>query len=449
MFTIFITEDDKFYASLLEHQLNLNPEYVVKKFENGKDLLNAIHERPHVVTLDYSLPGLNGEEVLKRIKADSPHTEVIIVSGQENVSTAINLLKNGVYDYIVKDDETKGRLWKAVANIKENAGLKKQVEELQNEVGKKYDFSKTIVGKSEGIKKIFGLLEKAAQSNITVSVHGETGTGKEVIAKAIHYNSNRKKQPFVAINVSAIPKELIESELFGHEKGAFTGAIARREGKFEEAKNGTLFLDEIGEMDLNMQSKLLRVIQERELVRVGGNEKVKIDCRIVCATHRNLIEEVKKGNFRQDLYYRLLGLPIELPPLRERREDIILLAKHFIEQFANENKVPKKTITEDGINKLLNYTYPGNIRELKAVMDLAMIMTDEEQISKEGINFPESDSLTDLINQETTLRNYTHFIVKHYLKKYNNNIIKVAEILDIGKSTIYRLIKEMEEDLSN
>lgn len=441
-FKILIAEDDKWYSELLKYHLSLNDEYVVECVDTGKALLKAMAGNPSVVTLDYSLPDCNGADLLKKIKQSHPNTEVIIVSGQEDVGTAINLLKEGAYDYIVKDDDTKQRIWNAVMNIRSNSNLKAEVEELKQEIVKKYDFSKTIIGSSAPLKKVFKLIEKATKSNINVSITGETGTGKEVVAKAIHYNSDRSKRPFVAINVSAIPTELIESELFGHEKGAFTGAVAKRIGKFEQAKNGTIFLDEIGEMDSHMQAKLLRVLQERELVRVGGETTVKVDCRIVCATHKKLLDEVQNGNFREDLYYRLIGLSIELPPLRDRQEDIILLAKHFLKLFADENKFKIKTLNESAIAKLLAYNFPGNIRELKAIMDLSMVLSDEDIISADDIQIQYQNPNNDLMKEEMTMRAYNDRILNYYLEKYNQNVLKVAEVLDIGKSTIYRMIKE-------
>jgi two-component system response regulator AtoC len=441
-FKIVIAEDDKWYSELLKYQLSLNDEYEVVCVSTGKELLKTLSNNPQVVTLDYSLPDFNGSELLKKIKQSNPHTEVIIVSGQEDVKTAISLLKEGAYDYIVKDEETKERIWKTIANIRSNSNLKAQVEKLKDEVVKKYDFSKTIVGSSEALKNVFSLIGKASQSSINVSLSGETGTGKEVVAKAIHYNSNRKKAPFVAINVSAIPSELIESELFGHEKGAFTGANAKRIGKFEQAKGGTIFLDEIGEMDMQMQAKLLRVLQEREVVRVGGEATVKIDCRVICATHKKLIDEVHKGNFREDLFYRLMGLSIELPPLRDRKEDVILLAKHFIKEFAKENNFKVKTFHESAVKKLLNYRFPGNIRELKAIVDLSMVLSDEEQILSEHIQITAQNPNNDLMKEEMTLKAYNERILDYYLEKYNKNVLKVASVLDIGKSTIYRMLKE-------
>lgn len=441
-FKIFIAEDDVWYSELLKHHLESNPDYEIKTFQSGEELLDALYEKPDVITLDYSLPDMNGKKLLSYIKKESPDTEVVVISGQEDISTAVDLLKDGAYDYLVKDDETKHKTWQTILHIRENANLKHELDQLRNEVQKKYDFSQSIKGNSQSIKNVFELLEKAVTNKITVSITGETGTGKEVIAKAIHYNSNLKQEPFIAVNVSAIPSELIESELFGHERGAFTGAQTRRKGKFEEANNGTIFLDEIGEMEPNMQSKLLRVLQERELTRVGGNEIVKLNCRIIVATHRDLLSEVQKGNFRQDLYYRLLGLPIELPPLRERREDILILAKHFIEEFSQENEISPKQLSEKASDKLLKYNYPGNIRELKAIIELAIVLSGDDVIEPENINFPSTDPLAELLMEERSLKEYNNKIIKHFMNKYNNNVNEAARVLQIGKSTIYRIIKE-------
>jgi len=430
---------------MLYHYLSLNPEYEVKRFDSPKEFFSCLHEQPDVVTLDYSLPDSDGAEVLKRIKDFGKHIQVVIISGQEDVGTAISLLKNGAFDYIVKDEDTKDRLWNAILHLRELAGLKQEVEDLRTEVGRKYDFSQTILGKSDPIKKIYSLIEKACKTNITVSITGETGTGKEVVAKAIHYNSEKHKMPFVTVNVAAIPRDLIESELFGHEKGAFTGAVTRRIGKFEEADKGTLFLDEIGELDINLQAKLLRVLQEREIIRVGGNAVTPINVRIIVATHKNLLEEVKNKLFREDLYYRLIGLPIELPPLRERGSDILILAKHFTDHFCKENRMEKKTLTSEAQEKLLHYAFPGNIRELKSTMELAVVMADGEQIEPSHITLNTSGSITNLLSQETSLREYTNQIIQHYLDKYDSDVLLVAKKLDIGKSTIYRMLKN--EDL--
>jgi two-component system, NtrC family, response regulator AtoC len=441
---IFILEDDAWYGSMLQHYLSLNPDYEVKRFDSSKDFFDNLHERPDVITLDYSMPDMDGSEVLKKIHEVHADMQVIIISGQEDVGTAINLLKNGAFDYIVKDDDTKDRLWNSILHLKEINGLRQEVEQLKEQVGKKYDYSKFLIGKSDVIEKIYSLIEKASKTNITVSITGETGTGKEVVAKAIHYNSDKSKKPFVAVNVAAIPKDLIESELFGHEKGAFTGAVTRRIGKFEEAHGGTLFLDEIGELDINLQAKLLRVLQEREITRIGGNEIVPINVRIIVATHKNLLEEVQNKRFREDLYYRLIGLPIQLPPLRDRGNDIIMLAKHFMDQFCKENDTPKKMLSQEAQQKLLAYAFPGNVRELRSVMELSVVMADEETIQPEHITINTTATINDLLNKERSLKEYETQIIQHYLNKYEYDVLLVARKLDVGKSTIYRMIQAGE-----
>jgi two-component system response regulator AtoC len=441
-FTIYVIEDNEWYNKLLVHNLSLNPDHRVKGFFSASEFFKLVNnDRPDVVTLDYRLPDMNGTEVLQKIKAIDPDIEVIVVSEQDNISTAVELLKQGAYDYIVKEKDIRERLLTAVNNISKNVKLKSRISVLEKEVQKKYTFQNSIIGSSPAIQNVFQLIEKAVLTNINVTITGETGTGKEVVAKAIHYNSARKNKPFVAVNVTAIPADLIESELFGHEKGSFTGADARRIGKFEQAAGGTLFLDEIGEMDLALQAKLLRVLQEKEITRVGGNEAIKVDCRIIVATHRNLQTELKNGKFREDLYYRLFGLQIDLPPLRDRGRDIIVLAKYFMESFCKENNLETKTISEEAQKKLLAYSFPGNVRELKSVIELAVVMSNGNEIRQTEISLSASDILTEVLNEELTMKEYELRILSAYLKKYEN-IKVVAEKLGIGQSTIYRLLKE-------
>ncbi|MDP3445677.1 MAG: sigma-54 dependent transcriptional regulator [Ignavibacteria bacterium] len=441
-FRIFIIEDDALYGEMLKHHLSLNPDNEIHLFKTGSDCLKNLYKTPNLISLDYSLPDMSGLEVMRQVKKENSEIPVVIVSGQEDVSTAVTLLREGAYDYFVKDDDVKDRLWNVIKKIRENLLLKSEISYLKEEIGRKYEFRNVIKGNSSAIKQIFSLIEKAIKTNITVSVNGETGTGKELVAKAIHYNSNRAKKPFVAVNVSAIPRDLIESEMFGHEKGSFTGAITRKIGKFEQAQGGSIFLDEISEMDLHMQSKLLRVIQERELSRVGGNDVIKIDARLIVATNRNLAEEVQKGNFREDLYYRLLGLPIELPPLRFRGNDIIILAKHFVDEFCLENKLAKLSITEQAQQKLMQYPFPGNVRELKAVIELAAVLTDIETIDEQHISFNSTNASSNFLLEENTLEEYNNKIIRYYLDKYTDNVVLVAKKLSIGKSTIYRMLKE-------
>jgi len=441
---IFIVEDDPWYGEILKYHLCMNPDNEVHLFPNGKNCLSQLHQKPDVITVDYSLPDMNGKELIKRIRQINQDIKIIIISAQEDVATAVELLKSGISDYLVKNDHTKDLLWNTILKIRETRDLKNEIEHLRRELGHKYDFEEIIKGKSNAIKKTFSLMEKAARTNINVSITGETGTGKELVAKAIHYNSERSKKPFVAVNMAAVPRELVESEFFGYEKGAFTGADQRKTGKFEEANNGTIFLDEIGELDLSVQSKLLRVLQERELTRVGGREKIKLDVRVIVATHKNLNDEVQKGNFREDLYYRIIGLPIDLPPLRERDNDILLLAKFFLDDFCKDNRIKIRGFTAEAKEKLMQYNYPGNVRELKAIIDLAAVMCNGEEIEENDVGFSKTRSLDMLMNEEKTFRDYTLQIINYYLKKYNGNVLTVAKKLDIGKSTIYKMIQDNE-----
>jgi two-component system, NtrC family, response regulator AtoC len=444
-FKIFVVEDSEWYNRLLVHTLSLNPDFEVKSFFNGKDFLKALYELPDIVTLDYRLPDFTGLDILKRIREENSDAQVILISEQEDIDTVVNLLKMGAYDYISKSEDIKDRLLNTVRNIRNGIGLKREITTLRREVQKKYRFRESILGESPAIKTVYDLIDKALSTNITVIISGETGTGKELVAKAIHYNSRLKDKPFVTVNVAAIPSELIESELFGHEKGSFTGASYRRVGRFEEADGGTLFLDEIGEMELNLQAKMLRVLQEKEIVRIGSNKPVKTDCRIVVATNKNLKEEVKKGNFREDLFYRLLGLPIELPPLRDRANDILILARHFIGKFCEENNIPLKKLSVQSQKKLMSYSFPGNVRELKSVVELAATLSENEEIEPADLVVDRGDPLSDVANDNLTLREYQVKIIKATLKKNNNDIRLAAEKLDIGISTIYRILKEEKE----
>lgn len=470
--TIFIVEDEPIYRRLIEYALRLNPDHQVMAFGTGKDCLKNLHLRPSVVVLDYGLPDMRGIDVLRKIKAANSKTQVIVLSAQKDINIAVSLLKEGAYDYINKDEssalELKSRLLNTVhelQNIKDsippNAASqnysggttlsKKRINTSNNLLPKnraESPISHFVKGKSPAIQQVFRLIEKSAKTAITVSITGETGTGKELVAKAIHAHSSRNKQPFVAVNIAAIPKELIESELFGHEKGAFTGAVARRVGKFELAHKGTLFLDEIGEMDHKLQAKLLRVLQEREINRIGSNQDIAINVRIVTATHRHLQDLVQAGKFREDLYYRLLGMPIHLPPLRERGDDILLLAHHFLSDFCNQNNLGRLRISEKAEQKLLGYSYSGNVRELKAVIELAAVMTDHQVIEPADLYFDRLAKNADLnpnnLGKELTLKVYNQRIVSHLLQKYDDNVVLVAKKLDIGKSTIYRMLKEMD-----
>ncbi len=442
---IFVVEDDPMYQRLVKYVMELNPDHQVHIFATGQECLQNLHLNPTIVSLDYSLPDMTGEEVLKKIKDYNKDISVLILSSQQDVSTAVKLLREGASDYITKDNETNDRLLHAINRVKQQDLLKAEVSTLREELEISYKVDKSIIGDSKPMQQVFSLLEKAIKTNITISITGETGTGKEVIAKSIHYNSSRKKEPFVAVNMSAIPKDLLESELFGHEKGAFTGANTRKRGMFEMANKGTLFLDEIGEMDINLQAKVLRALQEREIHRVGAEKPVPFDARVIVATHRNLQDEVSDGNFREDLFYRLLGLPIALPPLRDRGNDIILLANFFLKNFIKNNDLGALKISKEAKNKLLNYAFPGNVRELKAIIDLSAVLTNDDEINESDIRFNSPKKGAQFLSDEMTMEQYKKMIVTHFLEKYEDDIDKVARKLDIGKSTIYRMLKNEKE----
>jgi DNA-binding NtrC family response regulator len=328
-------------------------------------------EGPDLVLLDVILPGTDGLSVLQTIKAESKAVPVIMLTGTKSIKTAVDAMKLGAADYLSKPFDIE-ELRLTVDRVLNTSALEREVKQLRSQVAQRYGFH-NLIGKSQGMQEIYAKIEQVADSRTTVLIIGESGTGKELVARALHYNSSRRDRPFVAINCAALPETLIESELFGHEKGAFTDATARRTGQFELAHTGTLFLDEIGELSLVTQAKLLRVLQEREFTRVGGVQPIKVDVRIVAATNKNLEELVRKGQFREDLYYRINVIALYLPPLRERGEDIILLAKHFLAKRLEEERRPPIEFSKDALEMLSRYSWPGNVRELENVVEQALI----------------------------------------------------------------------------
>ena len=329
---IFIVEDDLFLGNLLKKSLEKLDDTDVTHFLSPDECLKNLHLNPDIVTIDYNLPGMNGVELLDKIKNYNENIQCIMVSGQEKLDVVIDTYRKGAVDYIIKDDNALVNLENSVKSLAENVYLRQENESLKEIVIDRNKYT-NILGNSSPVMKVLRMIQKVEKSNIMVLVTGQSGTGKELVAKAIHYNSPRGKKPFITVNMGAIPEDLIESELFGHEKGAFTDARDRRIGKFEEANEGSVFLDEIGEMNLMMQTKLLRVLQEKEVTRIGSNKSIKLDVRVIAATNRNLVQEVKEGRFREDLFYRLQGFLIHLPPLFERGDDVILLSKNFLTEF--------------------------------------------------------------------------------------------------------------------
>lgn len=444
-YRIFLVDDNALFLKVLVKTLETYEAYNVIPISSGRECISRLGEKPDIVTLDYTLPDMNGQEILEQIKSKSPESQVIIVSGQKDIDTAVNLLKIGAYDYIVKGVDTREKIIIAIEKIIEHIELTKENRILKEAISHEYNFRNLIKGSSKPMDLVFDLMGKAARNNITVSVFGETGTGKELVAKGVHFNSSRSNKPFVPVNISSIPDTLIESELFGYEKGAFTGADVSKPGRIEMAHEGTLFLDEIAEMNLNTQAKLLRVLQEREVVRLGSNKAVKFDVRVIIATHRNLREQVNKNEFREDLYFRLLGLDINLPPLRERGNDCVMLAKLFVNDFCAENKMPNKTISDGAMEKLRAYAFPGNVRELKALMELACVLADDNIIEAQHININPVNLNRNLLSQEKTLQEYNEEIIQYFVNKYQN-VREAAKRLGVGKSTIYRYLQAKEED---
>lgn len=442
VFRIFIVEDDPWFAKLIVHHLSMNPDYELSLFGQASDALKELHKNPDLILMDFILPDMDGEQLFKQIRQWRPNVPVIVISAQEKIEVVVRLFKQGASDYIVKGEHFAEFVWKSVIQQLEKAEMTREIEGLREELGHKYDFQRAIVGMSEAVQSTFHLVEKAIQSTINVALFGETGTGKEVYAKTIHYSGPRKSAPFIPINMSAIPRDLAESELFGFEKGAFTGAVSQRKGKLEEANGGTLFLDEIAEMDVHLQSKLLRALQEREIVRVGGTEPIPVDFRLITATHRDLSACVAEGRFREDLYFRIMGLTIVLPPLRHRNNDVLILAKHFAEQYAKVNKTKKYRFTESAKAKLKKHDYPGNVRELKACVELACVMCENYIINSADISFVSSPKSLDAWESRKTLREIEKEVIQTALKRHNGNVLRVAQELDIAKSKIYQYMKQ-------
>jgi len=382
---IIVVDDNKMYAESVV-QIFKRDLFDISSVTSGYELLALVDESVDIIILDFILPDINGLEVLKKVKEVSPETQVIILSGQEDISQVSKFYKFGAYCYITKNDHSMEELAHKVRNLLNSINLKKEVKLLEEDLVDRSKYNR-IIGDSAATLRMLKMIQRVEKTDANVMINGESGTGKELVSKAVHYNSMRRKKPFVAVNIAAIPNNLIEDELFGHEKGAFTGASNRRIGKFEEAQGGTIFLDEIGEMEIGLQAKLLRVLQERKMTRLGSNKVIKLDIRIVTATHRNLAQQVREGQFREDLYYRIQGFPIQVPRLRDRGPDILKLSEHFLVELAKKNHMPARSFSEAAKKALLKYTWPGNIRELITVMERCALMTDQEIVTASNIVF--------------------------------------------------------------
>jgi DNA-binding NtrC family response regulator len=439
---ILVVDDEEQMRDLLVKVLERKG-YQVSVCGNGVDALAFLEREPaDLVVTDVRMPGLSGMEALRAIKELNPDIVVIIMTAFGSIDQAVQAVKEGAYDYINKPfkiDEMLLTIEKAL----DERRLRHEVSTLRQELRTRYHFE-NLIGKSRAMQEIFGLIEQVAGSRSTVMVYGKSGTGKELVAKAIHYNSPRSTRAFVAVNCAAIPAELLESELFGHEKGSFTGAIATKIGKFELATGGSLFLDEVGSMRLDLQAKILRALQEREVERVGGTRTIKIDVRVIAATNRDLKKAVEEGTFREDLYYRLNVVPITLPDLKDRQEDIPLLANHFVQKFAQESNPAIREISKEAMAVLMSHAWPGNVRELENVIERAVTLghgpavlsTDLPTHLAGGAN-PLERALT----REATLEDLERDYIAMILQRTKGHQIRAATILGIDRRTLYRKIR--------
>lgn len=454
---VLVTDDDEIQRRMLATLLERKFGYATVEAANGRECLLALQNdrggHIRLVVLDLSMPVMNGMETLEILTQQYPDLPVIIQTGNSDAEDAAQAMKLGAVDFLTKPVEAE-RMIVAVRNALNMDALRKEVTRLKSREEGTFGFSH-LIGHDAGLSSPVATARKAASSDIPVLITGETGVGKEVFARAIHGESKRAGRPFIPVNCGAIPQQLVESTLFGHEKGAFTGAINKAAGKFREASGGTIFLDEVGELPPEAQVKLLRVLQQREVEPVGAGKPVAIDVRIVSATHRNLEEDVRNGRFREDLYFRLNVLPIELPPLRARKDDIPPLIRHFIERFAAGEGLPVKSLSRDAEKTLLNHTWPGNVRELENAIHRAMVLSEDAAIGSNDFTLtpgarndraspeqsesgPFSLPLFDEKGNLKTIAALEQDAMDFALSHFGGNVTKAAQALGIAKSTFYR-----------
>lgn len=441
---ILIADDEKNMIWAMKKALK-NENYKIITASNGVEAVEKVKiNDPDLVLLDLRMPQKDGMEALREIKEWNTNIPVIMITAHGTMESAIEAMKSGALDYISKPfdiEELKIQIRKAL----DIGDMKEQIEFLTKELKDKT--GKVIIGNSKKMKEVLEIVNRVAKSNATILVTGESGTGKELIANAIHYNSDRENKPYVRVNCGAIPESLLESELFGHEKGAFTGAVNRKPGRFERADGGTIFLDEVGELSTATQVKLLRVLQEKEIERVGGTEVIKVDVRVIAATNRDLKKMVEEGSFRDDLYYRLNVIPIELPPLRERKEDIPALIEYFIHKYCREMGREKIGISEDALERIVQYSWKGNIRELENVVERLVILSQGNMIYKEDLPkeiLIQNDEASEFIlpKEGINLEEVEKSLIQQALKKTDYNQTKAAKLLGITRHTlIYRMEK--------
>jgi DNA-binding NtrC family response regulator len=447
---IWVVDDDPAIRELLSFIAG-EAGYEVDTFASGAEILASSGAAPDAILLDLMMPEVDGVEVLKEINRRHPKLPVIMVTADHDVQRAVEVTKLGAYDYLTKPIDQE-RLLTTLSNALSHGDLEREVARLKEELSDRYHL-RSIVGSSAAMRKVYEQIEKVLESEITVFIAGESGTGKELVSKAIHYASLRSDGPFIDVNCAAIPEGLQESELFGHEKGAFTGAVATHPGKFERASGGTIFLDEVGEMSPSAQARLLRVLQERVLQRVGGTETIELDVRVISASNRDLAKMVEDGSFRQDLYYRLVVFPITLPPLRDRREDIPLLVEHFLEKYARDAGKRVTGVESQAMDAMAGHGWPGNVRELENVIHRTLLVSSGLELTLEdlppGIG---GDEAVPRDAQPTTapgggsgtlnLEELEREAIIRALESNKGNLSDVARQLGIGRSTLYRKLEQ-------
>ncbi|MGZ3614683.1 MAG: sigma-54-dependent transcriptional regulator [Thermodesulfobacteriota bacterium] len=442
---ILVVDDEAPVRDMIRKGLSQMGGYDVEVAQNGVEAVEKVEKDVFdLVLTDLKMPEMDGLELLKTIKGTRPEIMVILLTAFGSIETAVEAMKIGANDYITKPIDLNELLLHVSKAQKENL-LIKENRLLRMEVRKKFEFN-NIIGKSKKMQEIFSLIEKVGPGSSTVMIYGGSGTGKELVAKAIHYNGPRADRPFIPFNCGAIPETLVESELFGHTKGAFTGAVQMKKGLFEEANGGTLFLDEISTILPSVQVKLLRVLQEKEVMKVGSTERTKIDVRMIAATNENLEENMKKGKFREDLFYRLHVFPIFLPDLKERREDIPLLAYHFLDIYTKEAKKEIKGISKEAIKLLLEYHWPGNVRELENTIERAVVMTDQDYLTPSDLPRDLMEGISEMIKRgvkdRKSLDDIKSEYIKEILKEVGGNKRIAAEILRVNPRTLYRFEKK-------
>jgi DNA-binding NtrC family response regulator len=442
---ILIVDDSAFERKSIETMLNARDFDALSAGSSPEALAILGRDSFDVVITDMRLPGMDGISLTREIKKSYPGVGVIMITGYGTIESAVQALREGAYDYITKPMD-ENRLIITIRNLIEHSRIEKENVNLRRSLQEKYRFE-NIIGSGGKMQEVYDTMSLILNTKTTIMIRGESGTGKELIAEAIHYNSNRKDKSLIKVHCAALAETLLESELFGHEKGAFTTAIKQKEGRFELANNGTLFLDEIGELSQNVQVKLLRVLQEEEFERVGGTQTIKIDVRIVAATSRNLEEEIKKGNFREDLYYRLHVVPIYLPPLRERKEDIGALIEHFIGKYNKENNRNISGVTEEALGVMLSYDWPGNVRELENAIEHGVALTKGPHIGPYDLplqirSLKKGTRVTVPVGSNKTLKEMEKELILAALNSNNWNRVVTARQLGIDRTTLYQKIKK-------